>query len=98
MTVVRKGKSENGRITHCGPQDGCCQPRYNLTPSAPGSHSEFKGGGVRNTRAYREHTHGQTRSALYIRYIYELEAIQILKSENKIGALTKCFLRKRGQM
>ena len=60
MAVFREGKSGNGRITLCEPQDGQCQPRYNLIPCAPSNHSEFEGDGARNARTYREHTHTHT--------------------------------------
>ena len=69
MAVVREGKSGNGRITLCEPQNGRRQPRYDLTPGAPSNHSEFEGDGARNARGYREHTHRQTISALYIRLL-----------------------------
>ena len=66
MAVVREGKSGNGRITLCQPQDERRQPRYNLTPDAPRNHSEFEGDGARNARAYREHTHTHRHGRLYI--------------------------------
>ena len=70
MAVVREGKSGNGRITLCESQDGCCQPYYNLTPSAPSNHSKFEGDGASNTRVYCEHTDRQF--WLYIHNMWQI--------------------------
>ena len=56
MAVVREGKTGNGRIILCEPQDERRQPRYNLTPSALSSYSEFDSDGARNVHDYRQHT------------------------------------------
>ena len=66
MADGREGKSGNGRITHCKPQDGCRQPRYNLTSGAPSNHSEFDGDGTRNARARIANAHTHRHDRLYI--------------------------------